>query len=233
MFRIDKRVFEKFPELIVGVLVCKNLDNSSSSEDVIKEIKKQEDRIRKEYDSQTLSQEQKIDVWRRAYSFFGAKPKDNRSSVENIYKLVLQGSSIRHINKLVDAYNLISLKYMLPVGGEDLNKIKGDIFLTISEANEAPVLLLGDKEPRPPHEGEVIYKDDVSAICRRFNWREAERTKLTEETKNCILVIEGMPPATKQEVTKAVNELKDLLQKICRGEYYYKILDAKEAEIHF
>jgi len=119
---------------------------------------------------------------------------------------------------------------MVPVGGEDINKIQGDVILTFAEPNESTVLLLGDKEPRSPHAGEVIYKDNISAICRRWNWREADRTKFTEDTKNCFLVIEGLPPVTTQEIENATKELKELVQKFCGGNITYKILNEKQPE---
>ena len=145
--------------------------------------------------------------------------------MEILYGLVLNGISLRHINNLVDIYNFASLKYMLPIGGEDTDKIQGNVFLTFAVENEPSVLLLGDKEPRPPHLGEVIYKDDISAICRRWNWREADRTKFTEETKNCILVIEGLPPVTKEEIETATKELKVMVEKYCGGTLIHSVLD--------
>ena len=188
-------------------------------------IKNEEERIRANYNTKTLFQNPKIDIWRKAYSVFGAKPKENKSSVENLYHLVLNGINLRHINNLVDIYNFISLKHMLPVGGEDTDKIQGDILLTFATANEPPVLLLGDKESRSPHVGEVIYKDDISTICRRWNWREVDRTKFTEETKNCILVIEGLPPVTKEEIETATKELKEMTEKYCGGILTYSVLN--------
>src|SRR3989344_4966720 len=212
-FKIDEKIFKKFPGLNIGIIMVKEMNNSGIPEDVLKSIKEKEQDIRNNYKTETLSQNPKIECWRKAYSLFGGEPKKNRSSIEALYKRIINGEELRHINKLVDIYNLISIKYMLPVGGEDLDKIKGNIELTFASQNEPPVTLLGDKEARQPHEGEVIYKDEVSAICRRFNWREADRTKLTEETKNCVLVIEGLPPTTKEEVSKITIELKELVEK--------------------
>src|SRR3989338_2135618 len=229
-FKIEHKIFEKFPSLSIGIIVCKNLDNFGNQEELQREIRVQENNIRQKYNTETLSQTPKIDVWRKAYSAFGAKPKENKSSVENLYRMVLQGVNLRHINKLVDIYNFISLKHMVPVGGEDADKIQGDVILTFAEPNEPAVLLLGDKEPRPPHAGEVIYKDDISAICRRWNWREADRTKFTEETKNCFLVIEGLMPVAKQGIEDATKELKELVQKFCGGSITYQILDDKHFE---
>ena len=69
----------------------------------------------------------------------------------------MKGESLRHVNKLVDLYNVVSLEHILPVGGEDLAAISGDIVLARAGANEVPVRLLGEKEERPPKPGEVFY----------------------------------------------------------------------------
>ncbi|MFA6889170.1 MAG: phenylalanine--tRNA ligase beta subunit-related protein [Candidatus Woesearchaeota archaeon] len=228
--KIDQKIFEKFSGLTIGVVICKNLNNSGTSDEIQKEIRVQENNIKEKYNTETLSQHPKIDTWRKAYSLFGGEPKKNRSSIENLYKMILQGVQLRHINPLVDNYNFISLKYMVPVGGEDTDKIQGDVILTFAESNEPSVLLLGEKEPHSPHNGEVIYKDDISAICRRWNWREAERTKLTENTKNCFLVIEGLLPVTKVDIENATKELHTLVQKNCGGNISYIVLDEKYNE---
>lgn len=230
-FTIDSKIFEKFQGLTVGVIVTKNVNNTGTAEEIQQQLREREKESREKYNTETLSQNPRIDAWRKAYSAFGAKPKENKSSVENLYRVVLRGDNLRHINKLVDIYNLISLKHMMPVGGEDLDKIRGNIVLTFAQTNEVPVLLLGDKEPRPPHLGEVIYRDDVSTICRRWNWREADRTKFSEETKNCILVMEGLPPVTREEVESAAKELKELVQGICGGTSVYTLLDRDKPEV--
>ncbi len=232
-FTVEKAIFEKFPSLNIGVVIAKGIDNSGTNKEITESLKEKEEEIRESFDAKTLSQNPEIDVWRKTYSAFGAKPKDNLSSVENLYRLVLKGTDVRHINKIVDIYNLFSLRFMVPLGGEDLDKIHGDVKLTIAGPNEPAALLLGDKEPRPPHEGEVIYKDDVSAICRRFNWREADRTKFTEQTRNAVLVAEGLPPTTGNDIEKIVNELKDAVQKHCGGEISLFVLNQSNPEIEF
>ena len=230
---IDSNIFERFQGLNIGVVIAKGISNNTEIlGEIPNAISEQEKEIRAKYNTETLSQNPKIDAWRMAYSAFGAKPKEHKSSVENLYRVILNGNNIRHVNNVVDIYNFVSLKHMLPVGGEDIDKMKGDIVLTFAGPNEAPVLLLGDKEPRPPHFGEVIYKDDVSTICRRWNWREADRTKLTEETKNCVLVIEGVSPVKKEEVEGATKELKELIQKFCGGNTVYTVLNEDKNEFN-
>jgi DNA/RNA-binding domain of Phe-tRNA-synthetase-like protein len=172
-----------------------------------------------------------IAIWREAYRRFGAKPKDYPSSVENLARRVLNGATIGHINNLVSLYNITSLRHILPVGGEDLDKITGDVLLTQAGHDEPPVILLGEKEARAPHAGEIIYKDEAGAICRRWNWKEADRTKLTKETQNAFLVIETLPPVTRATVETAIRELADLVRQYCGGTVSTAFLDKDRREI--
>lgn len=218
-FHIDQRIFQTFPGLHIGLIVAKNIDNTQpASPDIAAATRTEEARIRQNFQTETLSQDPHIDVWRKAFSAFGVKPKDGRASIESLYRLIINGRDLRSFNAIVDVYNLISIKHMLPLGGEDIDNMSGDVVLTFAGANETPITVLGDTEPQPPREGEVIYKDGIATICRCWNWREVDRTKLTEQTKNCILVVEGLPPITKEHVVAALAELKTLVQKNCGGQ---------------
>ncbi len=232
-FSIDQAMFGKYPGLVVGTIIAHNIDNTKDSSEVMRLISNEQERIRKEFAGQVLSQHPRIAIWRSAYSAFGAKPKDHRSSVENLYQMVLADKEMRSINPLVDCYNLVSLEHMVPVGGEDLGKVEGDVVLTLAGVSEPTVLLLGDKEPRAPHPGEVIYKDSISAICRRWNWREADRTKLTNQTTSAILVVEGLPPITAAEVEQAITRLSGLIKQYCGATIQEFTLDEGNREISF
>jgi B3/4 domain-containing protein len=56
--------------------------------------------------------------WRLPYQAFGAKPKRTRPSVEALLRRVEGG--LPRIDRLTDIYNAISVRHLLPVGGEDL-----------------------------------------------------------------------------------------------------------------
>jgi DNA/RNA-binding domain of Phe-tRNA-synthetase-like protein len=134
---------------------------------------------------------------------------------------------------LVDLYNVVSLTHLLPAGGEDLDAIEGDVVLTRASASEPPVKLLGENEERAPKPGEVIYKDDRSAICRRWNWKEAERTKLTERTRNAILVLEALPPISLEELETAARDLERLVLERCGGDARVELLERQCPEVVF
>lgn len=228
-FKIDKEIFEKFPGLNMGIVVARGIDNSGKSEEVINLIREKENEIRKHYNSETVSQNEKIAAWRRAYSSFGAKPKKYKSSVEALYRMILAGKELRHINTIVDIYNYISLKYMIPAGGDDLDKVDGGIILTFAQGNES-FIELNSQEVKNPKPGEVVYKDDKEVLCRRWNWRECDKTKMTEETQNAALVMEGLPPFAKEDVEQIAKKLAELVQKYCGGSAMHFILDNQNYE---
>ena len=228
IFNINKELFDKYPEVILGVIRVYGVNNTGNNPEITALLRQQESAIRERYADSIITEIPEIAAWREAYRAFGAKPKDYPSSVENLIRRVTKGTELRSINKLVDIYNYISLKYVIPVGGEDLSKVEGNIDLTFASANEKSIILLGEFEARPPYANEVIYKDNNGAICRRWNWKEADRTKLTEETTDVELVIEGLPPADKLRIQEATQELAQLVQRFCGGTTSVKILDKND-----
>ena len=228
---IADTIFNDFPDLVLGVVILHNIDNSQDKAEITSQLRQAEAELPGKFGSTPVIEHPYIATWRDAYRKFGAKPKDYPSSVENLTRRVLNGATIGHINNLVSLYNTISLRHILPVGGEDLDQIVGDVLLTKAEDNEPAIFLLGEKEARAPRAGEILYKDDNGAICRRWNWKEADRTKLTQETKNAFLVIEALPPVSRDTVETAIRELADLVKQFCGGTVSTAFLDKDNREI--
>ncbi len=223
--RLDREVFARFPEVVLGVVVARGIDNSGDGAGLAGPLRHEEERVRASLAGTQITEHPQIAPWREAYRKFGAKPKEHPSSIENLARRVLKGWAVPHVNLLVDLYNTISLRHLVPVGGEDLDRVQGDVLLTVATDQEAPVHLLGEPEARPPKPGEVIYKDDLGTLCRRWNWKEAERTKLTAETRNAFLVIEGLPPVGRDLVGRAAEELGRLVREHCGGQVTVSLID--------
>jgi len=233
--RVTSDIFEKFPAVVLGVVIAHGIDNSGARSEeaagILGQLRAEEESLRVRLAGAQLSEHPRIAPWREAYRAFGAKPKDHPSSIENLVRRVLKGNAVPHINTLVDAYNTISLRWVVPVGGEDLDAVQGDVLLTFAGDSEAPALLLGEAEPRVPHPGEVLYKDDLGALCRRWNWKEADRTKLTAATRHAFLVIEGLPPVPRTDIESATHDLAALVRAACGGTVTTALLDRDHPEI--
>jgi len=202
---VQKEIFENFDRPIFGIVKITGLDNHGSSLEIDSMLRNIEAQTRKDFSQfESHGHHPNLVTWRKAYKKFGSDPHQYRCSVESLARRVLKGESIPHINKLVDLYNYISLKYVVPVGGEDIDKIHGDLQLVLANGSESFVRLNGT-ENESPLEGEVVYKDDEGIICRRWNWREADKTKLTEDTRNAIIVIDAIYPIDKTIIEIAIN----------------------------
>lgn len=227
-FKINPRIFEDFDEPVIGVTIAKGIDNKNDNPQIQKLLREAEANLREKLNGVEVSEHPHITPWRETYRKFGSKPRDFRCSAEALTRVVLRGSEIRKISPLVDLYNLISIKYILPVGAEDLNKMQGDLELTFAKGSE-DYIPLGEEENDPPKIGEVIYRDDLGVICRRWNWREGDRTKITEGTKNAVVVIESVASIP---IKEAVEELASLIKEYCGGEITVYYLNKAFPEIN-
>jgi DNA/RNA-binding domain of Phe-tRNA-synthetase-like protein len=229
--RVEPEIFSAFPDLVVGVVAAHGIDNGTGNVEAEAALRAAEKAVRQRFAGLTVSEHPAIKAWRLAYRRFGAKAKNTPSSIENLVQRIVKGHSVGTVNTLVDLYNAVSLRHLLPVGGEDLDSIRGDVVLAFAGAAEPPVRLLGETEARPPHPGEVIYRDDVSAICRRWNWKEADRTKLTPATRRAVLVIEGLPPAGRPEIEAAVADLAGQVRHLTGAAVTTALLDRDLREV--
>ena len=230
---VSYQIFGNFDNPRIAVTVVKSANNRADISAFEPELKMLPAKLEEEYGNQVISQLPKIAAWREAYRIFGVKAKDYPSSIEALYKRVMRGGSVAGINPLVDIYNYISLKYGLPAGGEDTDKMVGDLQLTYAAADEKAVTVLGKDEAQAPAEGEIVYKDDEGTICRRWNWREVARTILTDDTINCVLVLEALNPVTDDELHAAQQELGELVQKYCGGSLEHFVLSKSNPTISF
>ncbi|MDF2503404.1 B3/4 domain-containing protein [Clostridium sp.] len=229
-FVIEDSFWSLFPEAKIGIVVCNGIDNSIKDKEQLAEmISKGETEALKYLQDEEFSNNRVIKVWREAFQKFKTK-KGVRASIEALLKRVQNGNHIGTINPLVDIYNSISLKYALPCGGEDIDKFVGDIKLTAAVGNEE-FIPLGTDENSPPYEGEIVYKDDMGAICRCWNWREAVRTMLTENTRNAFMCIESVDKDRSEEFENALNELAANVQGNLGGTCKISVLDINNKEL--
>lgn len=209
----------------IGVVVASGVDNTGTHPELVRLLEGAQEQVRRELAGSAVAELPHVAPWREAYRAFGVKAKQYPSSLEGLLKRVLKGEPLRSVNPLVDLYNVVSLSHLVPVGGEDVNALQGDLRLRFAGDAEPAITLLGEREPRAPKLGEVIYADAVGAVCRRWNWKEAERTKLTAATTHAVLVVEALPPVGVQQLQDALRHLAELTQRFCRAQTVLHSLD--------
>lgn len=229
-FIMEQPYLDIFPESKIGILVCNGIDNHIKEEDKYAGFLKECEQLAQQHiQNPEFTSNPIIRTWRDAFYKFKTK-KGARCSIEALLKRVAKGNSIGTINPLVDIYNGISLKYGVPIGGEDIDKFDGDNRLTVAEGGEEFVTYGSDKS-EPPYPGEVVYKDNAGAICRCFNWRESVRTMLTEDTTNAFMIIETVAGERDDVMDQALEEMKSMIETELGGTCTKHVASAQNPEV--
>ncbi|HEL2202766.1 TPA: B3/4 domain-containing protein [Streptococcus suis] len=188
-FVVDSSFWSLFPDAKIGVLLLKDYKTPAQSPDELVKLLEESNGIAQKFLTEdTFSENEVIRTYRQVYQKFKTK-KGARSSIEALLKRSASDRPVSTISPLVDIYNAASLRFGLPCGAEDLDTFVGDLRLTVTEGGDE-FYLIGDEVNNPTLPGEVCYKDDAGAVCRCFNWRDGERTMITDSTKNAFLVME-------------------------------------------
>jgi DNA/RNA-binding domain of Phe-tRNA-synthetase-like protein len=144
--------------------------------------------------------------WRDAYRAFGAKPQRTRNSLEALLRRATSG--LPRVNRLTDLYNAVSVLHQVPLGGEDLTRYAGPPRLIRATGTESfDTMADGSVALEHPEPGEVVWCDDAGVTCRRWNWRQARRTQLTDETTTALFILDALDPMTDAAILAATDEL--------------------------
>jgi len=223
-YTVGRKILDAYPDVKIGVLACHNI-----------EVKKREPALEnykamvvqeatRRLGSEPVTRHPFIASWREMYRSFGTKPGDYRPSSEALVRRALKTGAIPTINTAVDAYNAVSVRHLIPMGGFDLGNVAGAINLRLSEGGEG-FLSLGASEMEETYEGEPVYADDVRILTRRWNFRDCDETKITRETREVAMFVDGSGIVPRESVEEALRELEAVLKERCGGEYASDIAD--------
>lgn len=152
-------------------------------------------------------------AWADVYARFGAKPNRTPCSAQALRKRVLKDGTLPSINPVVDLYNAISLRYAVPVGGENLATYSGTPRLTVADGTEGfDTVTNGEPAIEHPLSGEVIWRDDLGVTCRRWNWRQGTRTRLNGGEESIWFVLEALSAMPHDRLEQAGAALADDLR---------------------
>lgn len=204
---IDPKVWEMFPDFFISSIVVKGASHGLA--DAISNVEFSDQPDKALIDAHLQS-------WADAYREFGEKHKKTPSSAYALIKRYEKTGELPVINPIVDLYNRISIEYGIPAGGEDIDLYQGVPVLKVSDGTEPfETTKSGEVIIENPREGEIIWRDDVGVTCRRWNWRQGPRTRISDTTKNFWFVLEALPPFDAEIVKLATLALVAGITEIC------------------
>jgi DNA/RNA-binding domain of Phe-tRNA-synthetase-like protein len=207
---VDAAVHATHPDYVALVLLASGLANGPSDPGSDAQLAAAEASVR-DSGLERAADHPHIAAWRAAFSAFGSKPSRYPSSAEALINRILKGQPLPRVNALVDLYNAISVRHVVPLGGEDADRLEGRLRLTVATGEE-PFDPRGDGiDVEQVAAREVVWRDDRGVTCRRWNWRQGRRTQLTGDTTRAFFVFDRLDGLTLGELHRAAGELADLL----------------------
>ncbi len=206
---VDPAVFALRPDFTVLAIAVEGLVNGPSDEESAAALRE----AAVAAPTGDLAAHPHLAAWREAYRAFGAKPQRTRCSAEALLRRVPSG--LPTVNKVVDLYNAVSVRHVLPVGGEDLDAYNGPPRLVRATGTE-PFHTVASGEPviEHPEPGEVVWRDDQGVTCRRWNWRQCTRTALTADSRRALFLLERLAPMSLDALAAAGDDLEEKLAKL-------------------
>jgi lysyl-tRNA synthetase class 2 len=224
---IEDQIFQMFPNFKRGLVIVRNMKNHASHHEIEEMLENQ----------RALCQDCPLDhdfikAWEEMHRKFGSNPNKFPPSIKSLVKRAQRGDRIPFINSAVALFNYISLKYLLPCGGDDVDTIKGNLRLGIARGDEN-FLPLGGTEIEHPVPGEIIYYDNQTknVMCRKWNWRNGDFSKILQSTRKVVINVDGAETVPEEVAIKARDELAELLSQKCGAQLTVDLLSSEKREL--
>lgn len=203
---VDRDVLALRPDYRALLVVVEGIvpaPGDSSSEELLRAA---EDQARQALAERPVEELPHVAAWRAAYRAFGAKPQRTRNSLEALTRRAPAG--LPRVNRLTDVYNAVSVLHQVPIGGEDLARYGGPPRLVRATGDERfDTVAAGAELLEHPDPGEVVWRDDLGVTCRRWNWRQARRTQLREDTTTALFILDALDPMSDEALVGAADDL--------------------------
>ncbi len=228
-FKVASQVFQLFPTYCVGGVVAAHIHNEKGprAAEIYNGLLQQATLLRERFatgesssgGANPLTSQPVIAQWREAFKKVGIKPGEYQSSVEALARRAIKGDGLPEINPAVDLANTISLKYLLPLGGHDLDALVGDFEVRL--AHEGDFFSPGDGSEAQVESvpaGEPVYADEAEVRTRRWVWRQGRKARVSEKSTNIFFPIDGWMGLNDHEIREASRMLKDALTELLGAE---------------
>ena len=213
--KIDSELKTRFPDLNVLTLHFKGVQIQKRGAELEKfkvEVMRQ---VRNKYSLDSVKDYPTFRAYRDFFWSIKIDPTKIRPAAEALIRRILAGKPLPCINTLVDAYNLASIKTRIALATFDADKLEGDLLMRFAEEDEQ-FYGIGMKKPLILKGGEIVVSDDQKLIAV-YPYRDADNTKVTEETENVTIVVCGVPCIPKENLENASRVALEYITRFCNG----------------
>jgi len=212
---ISSDIEPRFPRL--RVLTSRITDVKVRKQDAELEKFKKEliNNAKKQYNLDSLKDVASFRAYRDFFWKIEVDPTKNRPAAEALIRRILRGEQLPRINTLVDAYNLASIKTEIALAAFDADKLRGKLLMRIAEVGEE-FMGIGMNKPMILQGSEIVISDEEKLVAI-YPYRDAEDTKVTEQTRNVLLLICGVSGISEESLRNAAYVAIEFITHFCGG----------------
>jgi len=168
------------------------------------------------YDVHGIKNHYMIRVYRDYLWKLKIDPTKTRPSHEALLRRVLRTHEFPRINTIVDIGNLMSLKYLVPIGLYDLNKVNPPLLIRSSVSGDLFHPIGSDLiKEIPPGRPLLTDKEKVIHI---FPSRDSRLTSIDLSTNSILITVIGVEGVPLTTISKALDNLIDYIVRYTAGE---------------
>jgi len=164
-----------------------------------------------------------IQAYRNLFRAFGVDWHSRRPSPDALLRRIALGKGLYTVNTLVDAYNLAVVETGIGLGAFDSSKLSLPVVLRFAKDGEQ-MHPIGEEKPIIIQDGELVYADQEQVITLDLNYRDTNRTKITEKSKDILLFADGAEGITDEEVMEGLEKGIEYITRFCGGKIKEKQL---------
>jgi len=216
---IAPEVFAAWPSYRRIVVVARDVDNAEEDPALEALLRRAEEAARQDPELENHKEYPRIASWRAVFERMGLNPNKFPPSIANLVKRTRSGKDLPFVNRLVAIFNIVSLKYRIPCGGDDLAGVTGDVMLMPASGEEVYEHLGNPEAVERPNPGEIILADTgrMTVFCRGWCWKNGDPSKITRESRLVAINLDAQPPVDLRTLRQAAEELSALLAAHCGG----------------
>jgi len=209
-------VAAKFPQLAISIGTINNVVVERENEKIRQLKQAVYAEVRAKHDIEKLKENPVVRAYRDFYWKLDIDPTKTRPSGEALLRRVLHGGELPTISTAVDAYNLASMKTIIPISGFDMDALNPPFSVRFAEEGET-FTGIGMDKPLALKSNMLVLADTKRVLCI-YPHRDADQTKITEKTRNILLIGYGAPGITTQQLEEAVRTALEYIRVTCGGQ---------------
>lgn len=220
-YTISPEVLSLAPDLVVYLLVAKDITNTAGDEHDEHILRQAEHEFRQRYGESDIRSLVTVAAYRGLMEKAGINPNRFPPSIEAMLKRIAKGGQLPLINKVVDRLNAISLRTQLSMGSHDRRELSEDLSLRLTQDGDR-FLPLGEQTWEDVPAGELAWVSGNEIQTRRGLWRQSELGKTDLDTTAVYFHLVAFE-AQAEAIDQAVSLIRELIHELGGSAELYRI----------